>query len=726
MLYLSIVFLSAFLLFQVQPIIAKLILPLFGGGAAVWTSCLLFFQLFLLLGYFYAHWLTGLSTLRRQVGVHGLLLLCSLAFLPIGLSPLLQNITSNSPLSDIILLLAAAVGLPYFLLSSTGPLVQRWLTFAHTGKLPYQLYSLSNTGSLLALISYPFVFEPQLDMSSQTLSWSIGYGLFVGCFAVLARVMLALPADTLNQPQGSHPTNSHQTNSHQTNEEIDTTSYKFDGLLWILLAAVGVVLLIATTNAMTQNIPPMPFLWILPLCIYLLSFIISFHSARWYVRWYWFVLFAISSFAAVFMYFIGSSFDIVSQIGMYSLILLSACMICHGELARLQPPIEKLTLFYLNIALGGFLGSAFVSFVAQQLFSQFLEFPLAIFAVYLLFGLSIWRNNNQHNSNPSQTSDQNAYKNNAETRAIPALFGLSQQSLLKGATPIFLVLVVTFFYTLNALYGQYNVVSSRNFYGILSVKDVTVNGKPQRRLIDGTTSHGTQSLLPEEQMIPLSYYRANTGAAIVLKNIEPAKSIDVGLIGLGAGALAAYGRKGDHYQFYELNPDVAAMAKQHFSFLEKSKAQVSISLGDGRINLAKALQEGGSKQFKVLVVDAFSGDSIPAHLLTREAFELYWQHLAEDGVLAVHISNTHFELTPLVRGLAEAVNKQARYFKHEAAQDDSHSAQWVIVSNNDRFLNNPIVKKFVTPWPEPADKNLIWTDNYSNLLSVLKSSESME
>jgi spermidine synthase len=689
MLYLSVVFISAFLLFQVQPIMAKLILPLFGGGAAVWTSCLLFFQTFLLIGYLYAHALTKLRIMRAQVMVHGILLLGSLLVLPVGMSGRDGQISSSSPLLDIIMLLATTVGLPYLLLSSTGPLVQRWLTYAEQGKLPYRLYSLSNIGSLLALTTYPFLIEPSFAMDSQTLIWSIGYALFVAAYGALGVVMLKLPKDVVAKSQ--------------VNDDTSVAGYKIDSLLWILLSAVGVILLVSTTNAMTQNIPPMPFLWILPLCIYLLSFIIAFNGARWYVRWYWLVLFTISSFAAVLMFFIGSQFDILSMIGMYSLILLSACMICHGELARIKPPAQKLTLFYLYISLGGALGSLFVSFVATELFVQFLEFPIAIFAVFVLFMVCLKR-----------------YPAKSETRPMTQLFGLTQQAILKGASAISLLLVFLMFYTLNGLYDQYNVDSSRNFYGILAVKDVEVNGKRERRLIDGTTSHGTQSLEANEAMVPLSYYRANTGGALVLQNLSPAKPMNVGFIGLGAGALAAYGRKGDNYHFYELNPDVEAMAREHFSFLGQSKANVSVTLGDGRINLAHAMKEGGSKQFQALVVDAFSGDSIPNHLLTTEAFELYWQHLADDGVLAIHISNTHLELTPLVRGLAEQSNTRALYFKHQAAQDESHSAQWVLISNNERFMDNPIVKKFVTQWPLSADKNLVWTDNYSNLLSVLK------
>ena len=314
MLYIITIFLSAFLVFQVQPVIAKMILPLFGGGAAVWTSCLLFFQTFLLLGYLYAHGLGKLTSLRQQITVHGALLLVSLAFMPLASVDINAIDVSRAPLEQILVLLLGAIGLPYLLLSSTAPLVQRWMSLAEQGKTPYKLYSVSNTGSLLALVSYPFVIEPALAMDSQTLMWSVGFGAFVLSFAVLAVKLLKAPEQSVEKDSAA-----------------TSSINKLDILLWIGLSATGVILLISTTSAMTQNIPPMPFLWVLPLSIYLLTFIISFHSPRWYVRWYWFALFAICSFAAVLMLFIGSQFDIFSLVGMYSLILFSACMICHGE-----------------------------------------------------------------------------------------------------------------------------------------------------------------------------------------------------------------------------------------------------------------------------------------------------------------------------------------------------------------------------------------------------------
>ncbi|MCJ8320847.1 MAG: fused MFS/spermidine synthase [Colwellia sp.] len=693
MLYLFVIFIGAFLLFQVQPLIAKLILPLFGGGAAIWTACLLFFQAFLLLGYLYSHYLTKLSTLKKQATVHLVLLLISLVFLPITINNDLSLYSllsiDNSPLFEIVFLLVFSIGLPYLLLSSTGPLVQRWLSYQDSAKLPYKLYSLSNIASLLALLSYPFIFEPLFILSDQILFWSAGYVVFSLSFIGLALVMVKQPAQLINDVG--------------LDSKIKTCS-AVTIFLWLALSATGVVLLVSTTNAMTQNIPPMPFLWILPLCIYLLTFIINFHSPRWYVRWYWFVLFAISSFAAIFMYFIGSQFDIVSQVIIYSVILFSACMLCHGELVKLKPKVEHLTLFYLNMSLGGFLGSAFIAFVAQDFFTQFLEFPIGILAVYLLFSVCL----------TVKVNGDNKITIGAGTNKI-----LSNKALAKVSIVSFLILLAFFSY-LNNLFSGSNIDSSRNFYGIISVKDVEIDGVLERRLIDGNTSHGTQRLTAglngEGDITPRSYYRKNTGVAIAIEQIRSGSPITVGIVGLGAGTIASYGQVSDKYKFYELNPGVLSMANEYFSYLSQSKADVEVIIGDGRVSLTNEM----SNNFDVLVIDAFSGDSIPVHLLTEEAFTLYFQQLKLNGVLALHISNSHLDLTQLTKGLAAAFNKKALYFKTIKGSIGDNEAEWVLLTNNKQFINNSVVKRFVSHWPPSMTSPLIWTDDYSNLLSVLK------
>jgi hypothetical protein len=692
MLYLAIIFISAFLLFQVQPLIAKLILPYFGGGAAVWTACLLFFQAFLLLGYFYAHCLTQIKSVKKQLGIHFFLIICSVIFLPIGIRTWDGFSASISPLQNILLLLSVSIGLPYFILSSTGPLIQRWLTYIEVGKLPYQLYSLSNLGSLLALISFPFIFEPLLTTSEQSLYWTIGY---VSYALLIVSLLWKMSKLTLNiQDNKAKILDVEKTDKKQV----------LNKFLWITLAMVGVILLVATTNAMTQNIPPVPFLWILPLCLYLLTFIISFHSLKWYVREYWFALFILTACLALLMYFIGSQLDIVSQVIIYSCILFIACMICHGEIARLKPEVEQLTLFYLLMSLGGFLGSAFVAFIAQNIFDQFLEFPLAIISVFVLLALS-------------------TYSQKDTTRKTKYWLIVSNVTLALG-----FMAGLTY---LNALFVKTNVTSERNFYGILSVKDVVINNKVQRRLIDGTTSHGTQSLAEGEEKLPLSYYRKNTGVALVLQQLSKQrkkegeyKNINAGFVGLGAGTLAAYGNKNDDYIFYELNPAVITSAKTYFSYLDDTAANIELVLGDGRVSLQRQLDNSGSKQFDTLVIDAFSGDSIPQHLLTKEALLLYFKHLKNDGVLAIHISNTHLDLTHLVRGLSNALDKDIIYVETVADKDNEHNVQWVLLTNNQVFLKDVRVKAYRSDWPVESfgekKSEIIWTDEHSDLLSVLK------
>ncbi len=683
MLYIITVLVSAFLLFQIQPMIAKVILPLFGGGAAIWTACLLFFQGMLLLGYAYAHGLAKLSNVKHQLIIHSLLLVLTLVALPYSISISEYRHLSSTPLYGILLILISTIGLPYFLLSATGPLVQRWQGLTGQNTLPYKLYSVSNIGSLVALISYPFIVEPWLALAQQSQLWSFAYVLLVACFLMLI-FSLFKQHQQLTQ------------NAYQENVSKTPLSYT-TRLLWLLLSSVGVMLLVSTTNAMTQNIPPMPFLWILPLCLYLITFIICFHSPKWYVRWYWLSFFILSAFAAILMFFIGSQFDILSQTLMYAFILFSACMLCHGELVHLKPSHDRLTQFYLFMALGGFLGSVFVSIIAEQIFVQFTEFPLAIAATLILFMGCIA----------------------IEKRPLKV-----NKIVIQGGLSLTLVLIVTLFFQLQQQFNQHDVASARNFYGLIKVVDVNKGNVNERRLIDGTTSHGTQSLIPEQERVPKSYYRQGTGAALALEQLLPVgqsyEPLNVGLIGLGAGTLAAYGKPLEYYHFYELNPAVNDFAHTYFSYIKQSQAVVSVSLGDGRALLQQEYDEYGSQQYDVLVVDAFSGDAIPTHLLTQEAFTLYWQHLKHEGVLALHISNTHLDLKALTRTLAKTVNKQALYINTKATNADENDAEWVLITNNEQFLTNYAVKKQITPWPSSSDKTLLWTDDYSNLLSVLK------
>ncbi len=669
------IFLSATLLFLVQPMMAKVLLPYFGGSAAVWTACMLFFQLLLLAGYCYAHWLSRLGSLQRQLLLHSSLLLLSLLWLP-WLGQITTAGTSSQPAPAIIALLFISVGGPYLMLSATGPLLQRWFSQRFPLRSPYRLYALSNLGSLGGLISYPFLVEPWLPLAQQNLLWAGGYGLFsLLCLALLWRTLWPLA-------------------SSQPLLNLASSSQASGWQRWLALSACGVVLLLAITHEMTQNISPVPFLWIVPLCLYLLSYILAFGNEHWYQRTFWLYLFVLGLVMALILIYFGRLFDLVSQLVLYLVILFSGCMLCHGELARLKPQVQQLTGFYLALALGGVLGGAAVSLLAPQLFSQFWEFPLVLLLIYLL-----------------------------------VVSGQQQSRWLKAGWLAGGLLFAGSFVLLEWQFSRFDLHNSRNFYGKLTVRDVQLADQPQRQLIDGTTSHGAQYLADELRHIPLSYYRPSTGIALALQQFVPASPLrqpqqlqqrKVGIIGLGAGALASYGQAGDQYRFYELNLDVTRIANQYFSYLADSQADISIADGDGRLQLAAELATAGSQQYDILVLDAFSSDAIPLHLLTWEAFSLYWQHLMDDGILAVHISNNYLDLTSVLRNHAQVSGKQAFFIHTPADTDNPAATEWLLITSNSRFSRLPALQQMQSPWPAPLNPTVKWTDQYSNLLQVLK------
>ncbi|MEM5552654.1 fused MFS/spermidine synthase [Pseudoalteromonas neustonica] len=683
MAFLITIFLSSFLLFQIQPILAKMALPIFGGGAAIWTACMLFFQLFLLLGYLYSHCLTRLSKLNHQVSIHCTLIALSLLLLPITSFTKSTIFEWQTPQLEIIFSLLLSIGFPYFLLSATAPLIQKWYSTIEINKEPYRLYSLSNLASLLALLSYPFVIEPIFNTTLQANIWSTLYTLFA-VFMLLSGYRLY---------------NTQTTNSENTakNTAVEKPIKVSRILLWLLLSATSVTVMVSTTNAMTINIPPTPFLWILPLCIYLLSYIICFNTEKWYVRKYWLTLFCGCSIASLLMFFIGTQFNIITQIVIYTLILFSACMLCHGELFSLKPKKHALTWFYLIMALGGVVGSAFTSIIAEYLFTQYYEFLIAIVLVYLLFCWSVYSQQN------TASLSKQLKKHNMHLMLMAA---------------IALTLFGGYFLKLNNLYNQEDIYTSRNFYGTLTVKDFTNTEQPVRMLFDGSTSHGTQ-LLSTDNTIPTSYYRENTGVSLALQHFKN-ETTKVGIIGLGTGTLASYGNAGDEYVFYELNPHVEIAANRYFSYLSASKADVSVRLGDARITLQNELKQQGSQQYQILIVDAFSSDSIPVHLLTLEAFELYWQHLENDGLLVLHISNNHLDLLPLVATLSEKAGMQMQHFYSASDDENEHTAEWIVVTNNQDFYLDNSIKKRATYFSLNKEQRILWTDSYSNLISIIK------
>ncbi len=670
------IFAGAFLLFQIQPLIAKVILPWFGGTAAVWTTCLVFFQMVLLLGYLYAHWTTEHLPGRFQAGLHVALLAASLLLVPVYPNPAWKPNGSEDPILRILGLLFATVGLPYFLLASTGPLMQAWYVASRSGAFPYRFYALSNAASMLALLSYPLLLEPFASTRTQAHAWSAGYGLFVALSMVLALRRRRSPEFV--RPDGS-----------------DTETAAPAGwavrLLWIALPACASALLLAVTNHLTQNIASIPFLWIVPLSLYLLSFILCFDRDTWYHRALFLRLLAMA--LAIMAYTLTEDLETVDLkvlIPIFSAALFVCSMVCHGELARLKPHPRYLTSYYLMIALGGAVGGMLVGYAAPRVFGGYYELPVAIALCGAL--------------------------------ALMVLFRDSATPLYRGGQPATWVVILGVYAAILvclAMGVQSSVkgyrVRERNFYGSLRVSDQGAEEIATRKLMNGSINHGEQFLDPGRSRTPTTYYGRNSGVGLALLNSgrQPQR---VGVIGLGAGTLAAYGRKDDYYRFYEINPQVIRLAYSEFRFLRESEARVEVVLGDARLSLEREAPQ----QFDVLAVDAFSSDSIPVHLLTREAFQLYFRHLKPDGILAVHVSNRYLELEPVVERIATALGRQCLSFDTE--DDHIHNvfgATWVLVSSRPGLFDQPVFSRAgIRIQPHPNLR--VWTDDYSNLVRILK------
>lgn len=680
-LYALTIFLSAFLLFQVQPIIAKILLPWFGGSAAVWTTCLLFFQVVLLLGYLYAHGSIRYLRPRVQSLLHVALLVVSVVFLPMTPKESWKPAGTEEPTFRLLILLAVTIGLPYFLLSTTTPLLQAWYTSRGSADggakpFPYRLYSLSNLGSLLALVSYPVVVEPRFAIRQQSLFWSLGYGGFV-----LLCGILALQSRQASWARG-------QGEGESSSEEVGTPPGWRLHLFWLVLSACSCTLLLAITNYITQDIAPIPFLWLLPLTLYLLSFILCFggKGGQWTKL---FLPLAAPSIGAMTYALSIYHMDVKALILLFAVGLFVCCMICHGELVRSKPHPQYLTSFYLVISLGGALGGIFVGLLAPHLFSGGYELHIgmglcAVLTLYII-----------HDNLSLQRGDSTGL----------ILSGLTLAAIL------FLVIQVQ-----KSISGTRLTV--RNFYGILRVQDPKVSDSYHavRYLMHGEIMHGAQFLNPLRSMKPIAYYSPNSGVELAIRASRARSHIRVGVIGLGAGTVVIYGRQGDVYRFYEINPLMIEIAKKEFTFLRDAKAKVEIVLGDARLSLEREPRQN----FDVLMMDAFSGDSVPVHLLTEEAFALYFRHLKENGVLVVNVTNRHLDLKPVIGRAADAFGKEAIVV---SSKDDLKSlffsSDWVLVTGHREFLENPLIKKAGKRFNVPRGFR-IWTDDYSSLYHILK------
>jgi SAM-dependent methyltransferase len=673
------IFVSAFLLFEVQPLIAKQILPWFGGSAAVWTTCMLFFQIVLLLGYSYAHWITSSFSPRRQMMVHIGLLCISVLSLPIIPNAWWKPAGTDDPLLRILGLLAATIGLPYFLLSSTSPLLQAWMARSGTGAIPYRFFALSNLGSMLALLSYPFVVEPSLTNKQQAWGWSAGYFLLVvlcGFTAFRAsKSTIAVPAAALDQSL----------------EAEAPTLRRY--LIWISLAASASALLLSITNHLTENVASIPFLWIVPLTLYLLTFILCFEGSIWYQRVIFLPLFAVAICALAWGIAHGyGDYGFRAQIAIYAACLFVCCMVCHGELARTKPAPRYLTAFYLMISVGGAIGGLFVAFLAPHIFNAFYEFPIAIAGATLAV-LAVY------------------FKDEPVSMALR-----SPRQWVWLASFFLIVYLSRYLYAAERDSADNPVLLVRNFYGALRVNDQPkgVDQDAIRSLTHGTINHGDQFLDPVRRHEPTTYYGPQSGIGLAIEELKPAGPIKVGVVGLGTGTIAAYSRPFDTYRYYEINPLVIGIAHKYFFYLDDSKAKIDIALGDARLSLERE----PTQNFDILAVDAFSSDSIPVHLLTKEAFQLYWRHMKPDGILAIHVSNRYLDLGPVVDQEAKALGKPALLIESgEEEPADTSTADWVLVTTRQTVIDH--LTAFSTPI-EKKPKLRMWTDDYSNLWQIVR------
>lgn len=663
------VFLSAFLLFQIQPMVAKMILPWFGGASSVWSTCLVFFQAELLLGYLYVHWLHEALAPRRQALLHLALLAASLAALPVAADPSWKDSAQAQPVASVLGVLATAVGLPYLLLSTTGPLMQAWYARAFTGVLPYRLYALSNLASMLALLSYPVLVEPFLEVRGQAWMWSAGYALFVAaCGATAWWSWRQVPAgsEAAAAPAESPPRPGWR-----------------ECLLWAALAMTASTLLLSMTRHLTQDVAPVPFLWVLPLALYLLSFILCFDAPRYYARPLFLAALPVAFFGMDRIF--DESLPVPWMIALISAALFVFCMVCHGELVRRKPHPRHLTLFYLMLSLGGALGGLFVGLLAPAAFPAYFELPIGLFLCALLTVIVLWRGLRLH------------------WRILLALalagyvwrLGVVSKELVEGY-----------------------IVTARNFYSQLRVSERHDGGPGWKRvMVHGRINHGEQYLSGEARHVPNTYYCEESGVGRAIFALPQTRPLKIGMVGLGAGTLAAYGRSGDTLRIYEINEQVLQLANSHFTYLADSPARIEPVLGDGRLMLEREPDQG----FDLLALDAFSGDAIPVHLLTLEALGTYLRHLRPDGILAVHITNRYLDLKPVMAAAALHQGMAALSYALEKDEDNPscYSSDWVLIMSPARAAALPLVMNDGEPL-EPRPDFRPWTDGFSNLFGVLK------
>lgn len=722
--------LSAFLLFLVQPLVAKHILPWFGGAPAVWNVCLAFYQSALFSGYLYAHFLITRVPPSRQFWIHGALVFAAFALLPVLPAESWRPDGATAPGGRILLMLISSVGLPFVALAGTGPILQALFAKRFPGTSPYPLYALSNFGSFLALLCFPFVLEPWISVSATSPLWSAGFA--IAGASVLACVWLAASRGGLAERLADGTGGEHH-------RPVQTRVNLEQRIAWLLLPACAVVLLMGVTNLLCLDMSSVPLLWVVPLALYLSTFILCFASERNHRPRLFTAVAALALLADVVLRYgnrgllselfgIGAIYD---QTLILISLLFASCMLLHGMLHRSRPPAEQITGYYLSISAGGALGGLFVGLLAPTIFDDYHELPLGLLFSWAALGVLGWRR---------------SARSGRETRG----------RLASIAAPVVLALLSGIHLVYEGERGAGEVVfQQRSFFGVLRVREQNPS-QPERHvkiLMSGTTYHGRQLQHPIARLMPVSYFGPLTAIGMALYDgplsaagleLEAAPmglEKRIGIIGVGVGALAGYGRSGDEIIFYEIDPEVISVALDsgHFDYIAKSRAEIEVVLGDGRLSLEQELKDSGSREFDVLIMDAFSSDAIPVHLLTREAFGVYVQHLRSDGLLAVQASNRHLRLSPLISRLGASVGLHSLQVQNRTIRGySSGQSRWVLLTRDpseiDRLeqkirgrmryagVSEPEVTLFR---PERADLETapFWTDDYSNILSALKISQ---